>query len=145
MQNLNFDDGFKEFSINGDKERVIRFNPSDFGILERIEKANKAINEATKGNEDLDLKADGTAAEELSRSVNIVKGISDTIKNQIDYIFDSPVSSIVFGNQSPLSMVKGVPFFERFLDAVTPVIKKEITAEQGASQKRMQKYTKAVK
>ena len=145
MQNLNFSDGFKEFSLNGDESKVIRFNPADLGIIERIEKAYKEIDGVTKVGADVELRADGTPIEELSKAASIVKKTSDTIKAQIDYIFDSSVSVVVFGNQSPLSMVGGIPFYERFLNAVIPVLKKEIQFEQKASQQRISKYTKVVK
>ena len=145
MQNLNFEDGFKEFSINNDPNRIIRFNPSDFSIIERIKTAYDEIDKATKIEDDIDLKADGTPVEELGKAAEIVKGINDTIKNQIDYIFNSPVSEMVFGKQSPLSMIKGVPLWERFMNAIAPVIQKEVKAEQLASQKRISKYTSQVK
>lgn len=145
MQNLNFEDGFKEFSINNDPNRIIRFNPSDFSIIERIKTAYDEIDKATKIEDDIDLKADGTPVEELGKAAEIVKGINDTIKNQIDYIFNSPVSEMVFGKQSPLSMIKGVPLWERFMNTIAPVIQKEVKAEQLASQKRISKYTSQVK
>lgn len=145
MQNLNFDDGYKEFSINNDPNRVIRFNPSDFSIIERIKTAYDEIDKATKIDDDIELKSDGTPVEELGKAAEIVKGINDTIKNQIDYIFNSTVSDMVFGKQSPLSMVKGVPLWERFLNVIIPVIQKEVKAEQEASRKRISKYTSQVK
>ena len=57
MQNINFDEGYKEFSINGDEKRVIRFNPKDFGILTRMEdtlsdfgEIEKKLKESTEDN-----------------------------------------------------------------------------------------------
>jgi len=141
MQNLNFDDGYKEFSINNDVSRVIRFNPADFSIVERIKVAYDEIEKATHIENDIELKADGTPVEQLGQAAEIVKGVNDTIKKQVDYIFNSPVSDMVFGNQSPLSMVKGMPLYERFLNTLVPVIQKEVKAQQEASQKRISKYT----
>lgn len=143
MQNLSFDDGFKEFSLNGDESRVIRFNPSDFSIIERIKKAYDEISKVTDIKDDIELNTDGTPMDEMGKAADIVKGINDTIKNQIDYIFNSPVSAMVFGNQSPLGMVKGMPLYERFLMTVIPVIQKEVKAETEASRKRIGKYTQA--
>lgn len=142
MQSLNFNDGYKEYSINGDESKIIRVNLSDFSIIERIKTAYDEIEIATTTNEEVDLKTDGTPVSELDKAAEIVKGINDTIKRQIDYIFNSEVSAMVFGNQSPLSMVGGIPLYERFLMSVTPVIQAEIMAEQKASQKRINKYTK---
>lgn len=145
MQNLIIDDGYKEYKINGDENRVIRFNPSDFSIIERINTAYEEINKATDIDTDIELKPDGKPVSELEKAAEIVSGINTTIKKQIDYIFNSPVSDAVFGNQSPLSMVKGTPLYERFLNAVVPIIRQEVAKEQEASRKRIEKYTKQVK
>lgn len=145
MQNLSFDDGYKEFSINGDDSRTIRFNPTDFAIIERIKTAYDEIEKAMKVEEDIELNADGTPVEELGKAAEIVKGINDTIKKQIDYIFNNPVSDAVFGKQSPLAMLKGVPLYERFLNTIIPVIQKEVKTEQEASRKRISKYKSQVK
>lgn len=145
MQNLIIDDGYKEYKINGDENRVIRFNPSDFSIIERINTAYEEINKATDIDTDIELKPDGKPVSELEKVAEIVSGINTTIKKQIDYIFNSHVSDAVFGNQSPLSMVKGMPLYERFLNAVVPIIRQEVAKEQEASRKRIEKYTKQVK
>jgi hypothetical protein len=145
MQNLSFDDGYKEFTINGDANKVIRFNPSDFSIIERIKVAYDAIDKATAIDKDIELKADGTPLEELGKAAEIVKGINNTIKNQIDYIFNSPISDMAFGKQSPLSMVGGQPLYVGFLNVIIPVVEKEVKAQQIASKKRISKYTGVVK
>lgn len=145
MRNLNFDDGYKEYSINNDPNRVIRFNPADFGIMERIKTAYEEIDKSTNIDADIDLKANGEPMKLIGQAAEIVKGMNDTIRRQIDYIFNSPVSDIVFGNQSPLGMVKGVPLYERFLSTLIPEIQKEVEAEMVASRKRISKYTNKVK
>jgi hypothetical protein len=141
MQALNFDDGYKQFMINDDPNRVIRFNPADFSIIERIKTAYDEIDKAMKIDKDIELKPDGTPIGDLAAASAVVKGINDTIKAQIDYIFNSPVSELVFGKQSPMAMVKGVPLYERFLNVAIPVVRDEIKAEQEASRKRISKYT----
>ena len=37
MQSISFDEGYKEFCVNGDENRVVRFNPKDFGIVTRMQ------------------------------------------------------------------------------------------------------------
>ncbi len=143
MNNININDGFKEFTINNDPDKVIRFNPSDLGIIERINKAYNAITNAEIDN--VELNPDGTPVDTMTAASQTVEKFRNLICEQIDYIFNSSVSEVVFGNQSPLSMVKGIPFYERFLNAVVPIIEKEAKAEQLASQKRMNKYTGQVK
>jgi len=145
MQNLSMNDGFKEFSINNDPNRVIRFNPSDFGIIDRINSAYAEIEKSTNIDTDVTLKNDGAAKDDLEKAAMIVQQVSNTIKGQIDYIFNSPVSDIVFGKQSPLSLVGGMPLYEQFLNVVIPVIKKDVQKEQESSRKRVNKYVDVIK
>ena len=146
MQSIRFDDGYKEFMINDDPDKVIRFDPADFGIIERFNTARKNIEKSTDtlGN-DVAIDSKGAPVDELESAAEAVSRVSNFIKEQVDYIFDSPVSDMVFGNKSPLAMVKGVPLFERFIVATQSVIEKEIKTEMKASEKRISKYTKQVK
>lgn len=149
MQNLIIDDGLKEFTINGDSNRVIRFNPADLNLLERFDQAEKVIEEEQKKlQDDIKLKASGEPVEEqedFEESIEVISKVNKLIKDQIDFIFDSDVSDVVFGNQSPMSTVKGKPLFERVFDAIRPVLEKEITKEMKASEKRINKYTDQIK
>lgn len=131
MNNLNFDDGYKSFMINNDPNKVIRFNPTDYGMIERIEQSMKIIDEANMSVNDIELNADGTPV--LESASESVSKTSKIIKDQIDYVLGSNVSDIVFGKQSPLSTVKGKPLFERFLECVLPVVQKEIEKEIKAA------------
>ena len=149
MQSIRFDDGYKKFMINDDPNRVIRFNPADYGIIERFNTARKVILiEMEKIQGDIDINPDGTpnvAEDELGEAAELLSKTRKLICDQVDYIFGGPVSEAAFGTQSPLSSVKGLPLFERFIRAAEPFITKEVKAEQLASQKRVNKYTKQVK
>jgi len=146
MQSIRFDDGFKEFMINDDPNKVIRFDPTDFAIIERFNVAMKNIEKSTEQlTDDISIDSKGEPVDELESAAEAVSRVNKFIKEQIDYIFDSPVSDMVFGNKSPLAMVKGVPLFERFIVAAQAVIEKELKTEMKASEKRISKYTKQVK
>ena len=146
MQSIKFDDGYKEFMINDDPDKVIRFDPTDFAIISRFNETRKNIkSEMDLLDEDVNIDNSGEPVDELESAAEAVSRVSNFIKEQVDYIFDSPVSDMVFGNKSPLAMVKGVPLFERFIVAAQSVIEKEIKAEMKASEKRISKYTSQVK
>lgn len=144
--NINLNDGYKEFTINNDPDRVIRFNPSDTGLIDRIEKAYQNILNIINGeqnNEEKELPEDDI--EQLTLLAGAIRQSDNIIRDQIDLIFNAPVSGVVFGNQSPLSTVGGIPLYERFLNAILPEMVKEFSKEQKASMKRIEKYVKAVK
>ncbi len=129
MKNINFDDGYKEFTINNDPDRTIRFNPSDVAIVERLNKASDALQKLV-----------AEKADEPENTAETIERLDAAIKEQVDYIFNQPVSDKVFGNQSPMAPVGGKMLFERFLEAATPVIMSHVKAERKASEKRIGKY-----
>lgn len=135
MKNINFEDGYKEFTINNDPERTIRFNPSDIAIVERFHEASgaleKLIAESSEKEKNVEMKED---------AVEAIRKLDKAIREQIDYIFNQPVSETVFGKQSPMAPVGGKMLFERFLEAVLPVITTHIQDEKKASAERIGKY-----
>lgn len=145
MKDLSFDEGYKEFSINGDENRVIRFNPSDLAIIKRLEEAKNKISESMAIKDDIELDNEGKPVDSLENYSKVISHIDNVIKEQINYIFDSDVANVVFGNQSPLANIKGKPLYERFMESVMPEIKKAVEEESKESRKRVAKYTKVVK
>ncbi len=133
MKNINFDDGYKEFTINNDPDRTIRFNPSDMAIVERLYKASEALEKLVAENAEKDAETPEDAARAIER-------LDAAIREQVDYIFNQPVSNKVFGHQSPMAPVGGKMLFERFIEAATPVIMSYVKAERKASEKRIGKY-----
>lgn len=131
MKNISFDEGFKEFSINGDENRVIRFNPKDLGILTIMESTLSDFNE-------LDKKLKESNEDNL---IDTFKDVELSIKEKMNFIFNSDVHDTIFNGQSPLALVKGEFLFMRVINAIIPIIEKEIEAEQKASEKKMAKYT----
>lgn len=133
MESLIIDEGLKSFAINNDENRVIKFNPSDMSILHRVEETLTNVEKEMKKYADKEF--DGKTE----------KKMSEFICSQIDYIFNSKVSSIVFNGTSPLSTVKGVPYYVRFIEAVKPIIEQEILNERKASEEKIKKYTEKYK
>lgn len=140
-QSINFDEGYKEYEINGDPERIIRVDTADYGFIERFKKAEKHINEELKKYDGIKIKSDGSADTDDETAAQMIADLGEFIKSEINYIFNADVSKIVFGNASPLSTRKGVPMYERFVDATLPIIEADLKAEATASEKRVAKYT----
>ncbi|MCI8955625.1 MAG: hypothetical protein HFG29_01400 [Eubacterium sp.] len=131
MQSISFEEGYKEFSINGDEKRVIRFNPKDFGILTRMQSTLSDFSELEKK-----LKE--------SNEENFVEALRDaekTIYEKMDEVFNADVHDIIFNHQSPIALVGGEFLFMRVINAIIPIMEKEINEERKESEKRMAKYT----
>lgn len=143
--NLDLGEEYVELTINNDENRVIRIDLNDLGMIERLNESYQKIEEFQKNNKDIEIKPDGTPVDGLTKSAEVLKSFKNLIKEQIDFIFDAKVSDIVFGNKNPLSTVKGVPLYERFLNALKPYIEKIAKKEREESNKRVQKYMKVIK
>ena len=127
MTSLNFDSGVKEYEINGDPKRVLRINPSDFGIVERINKAKNALDE-------LHITPDIDGMVELDKIV----------RAQIDEIFGVGSSDVIFGETNSASFAGGQPVFLNFLDSIIPEIERVVGEERKKSAAKIQKYTSQV-
>ena len=144
IKNINFDDGYKSFTLNGDKQRVIRFNPADPNFIKRAMDAEKRISQSKFLLDDLNLNPDGTPEEEMEETIKAVNQFEEIMKDQINYIFNADVYDTVFAGQSPLSIVgkDRVYLFEAFMNSVIPVIAAEIETFNKESMSRVSKYTK---
>lgn len=144
MNNLSFDEGYKEFTINNDESRVIKFNPSDYAIITRLAEAKKTIEDAIKKAGDIEINAEGQAVD-FERTGDMVKMVDDVIREQVDYIFASKVSDKIFGSQSPMSNIGGEPLFVKVFKCIEPIITDALTEKRKESKKRVEKYTKGIK
>ncbi len=118
-QNLIFDDGFMSFALNNDPNKVIRFNPTDFALINRIRDAYNAIDQAAEEAGDIKINSDGSAMDNINGVADALDVFRSTICKAIDDIFNSNISEIAFGKQSPLSLVGGGKFlWESFLECI---------------------------
>ena len=143
MRSINFDDGFKSFCINGDENRVIRFNPGDLNMRVRVEEAQKRIRKWEGSLKAIELNPDGTLVVEDEEESAELRGFEDVLRRELNYVFNADVYDTIFSGQSPLCTVgkEKMFLFEAVLQSVTPIIEEEIEAFSAASQARVEKYT----
>ncbi|MEG0771641.1 MAG: hypothetical protein RR436_07080 [Clostridia bacterium] len=141
MESLKFDEGYKEYSINNDENRIIRYNTTDMGVVDRINKAQIEIEKIVEEMKEKNISAESTA-EEIASAMEIA---NTGVRKQIDYIFNSKISDIAFEEQNCMSPVKGIPLYERFLESIIPTIQVDIDKENALTQKRIKKYTDITK
>ena len=132
MATIKFDQGFKEYNIGGDPDKTIRFVPSDFNLLARINRAMESIEEIMEKYKN---------ADESKNAATEMAACDAAIREQINYVFDSDVCSVAFGNTNCTSLAGGKPIYMNFLNAVIPEIKKCTNEEKRKAEKNIAKYT----
>lgn len=142
--NINFDDGIEEITINNDKNRVLKVNVRDIGILDRVQHvADNFQNQIKTLGEELTITSDGEAT--VPEIAENVRRINQEMRTEFDSIFYEGASEIVFGKQNPLSMSNGNTIFNNFMTAFAEYIKPFIEKETKKMQKNIEKYRKAYK
>lgn len=142
--NINFDDGIQEITINNDKNRILRVNVRDIGILDRVQRVADNFQEKIKTlGDELTIISDGEAA--VPEIAEAVRRMNQEMRTEFDSIFYDGASEIVFGKQNPLSMSNGNTIFNNFMTAFAEYIKPFIEKETKTMQKNIEKYRKAYK
>lgn len=138
MASIKVSTGLKVYDIedeNGNVRGQISFNPSDLGFYDR----------ATQFYDDMQTMIESIENDDSIVGMEKVSAADKVMKEKLNQLFDDEnASKVVFGNQNCFNTLNGVSFVERFLNAFMPIIKKEFEKEQKSSQKRIEKYTKAV-
>ena len=138
MASIKVSTGLKVYDIedeNGNVRGQISFNPSDLGFYDR----------ATQFYDDMQTMIDSIENDDSIVGMEKVSAADKAMKEKLNQLFDDEnASKVVFGNQNCFNTLNGVSFVGRFLNAFMPIIKKEFEKEQKNSQKRIEKYTKAV-
>jgi hypothetical protein len=148
MQNIQLTEGNISLTINGDKDRVISFNPADENIVTRMqefmddaETSKKAFSEI-KGK----VKLDENGLADLKEVADFQKKMDLYFRDKIDYVFNAKMSDIAFGKTCCFSLNEnGEMIAEAFLNALMPYIKSEIEKRQKKNAQRVQKYTSQFK
>ena len=108
MESLKFDEGYKEYMINGDPDRVIRINPSDLNMWQRcmneMEKLEH-VKDELQGN--VKLLEDGTVDPTDENASAEWKKAEQGVKDCFNAIFNADVYDTLFNGQSPFTPVKG--------------------------------------
>ena len=139
MKNLSFNDGRESFSVNGDPERVIRFNPADPEIVNRVLKvqedfANYAVPEG------IELNPDGSPKSDMEKTGAYVAEFTEAMRKAFNGIFNADVYDTIFDGQSPLCITGEKYLFEGVLDGILELIKPAVEAYNRKSQKKIGKY-----
>lgn len=114
MINLNYDEGEIEFEINSDPNRVLRFNPNDFGFIERFEEFKNFV-ASQEFKRDADLASVNFAS---------IKTLENNLRERLDVVFYPGACDVIFGATSLLGISKNGFVITNFLNAFAEEIAK---------------------
>lgn len=135
---INFDMGYKTYDINGDKSKIIRYIPGDTNFINRYKEVMSDIESVGDEFKNADTST-------IDKASEVSKAFDDKVRQLIDYLFDEPVSAIVFGNKSSVALgCDGMPLFQKFISAFIPIIEKDIEESRKKSAKAIKKYTDSI-
>lgn len=152
MEQIKINSGIYQCEIvdeTGKSLGVLEFYPNDFNLPDRLDKGWKNIQKCLDKAKDTisdhtsTLKSTGDNMEEEDLSVvsATIAEVDKEIKEQLDYIFDADMSGI-FGNTHLATPTKSGFLIENLLNALMPIIEREVKKAGAASRKRKGKYTK---
>lgn len=138
MKSLNFKSTLKTFAVNRDESNVISVNTADIGIFERAAKAKSFL-------ADVKNKAKEVKDGDGKNAIEVISELDKQVREQLNYIFGTDVSTPAFGTMNCLTFVDGVPVFVGFLNALLDEITADVTAEQKKAENSIAKYVNQVK
>lgn len=144
MKNLSFNDGRESFTVNDDPDRVIRFNPADPEIINRILKMQKDF-ENYSVPEDIELNPDGTAKSGLEKDGAYIADFTSAMRKAFNEVFNADVYDTIFDGQSPLCIVGQKYLFEGVFDGLIDIMKPAIEKYAKKNQARLDKYVDVAK
>ena len=144
MKNLSFNDGRESVTVNDDPDRVIRFNPADPEIINRILKMQKDF-ENYSVPEDVELNPDGTAKSGLEKDGAYIADFTSAMRKAFNEVFNADVYDTIFDGQSPLCIVGQKYLFEGVFDGLIDIMKPAIEKYAKKNQARLDKYIDVAK
>jgi len=134
---INFDEvRKKKFRVEGDDDRILELDTSDFSTINRIEDSYPKLVA-------LEQKASLIRVSE-DDDINIpqtLREIDTEMRQIIDFIFDSDVSAKCAPSGSMFDPFNGKFRYEHILDKITSLYENNLNKEYALFKKRIQKHT----
>lgn len=134
MGEIIVDRGLEEYAIkdkNGNVLGSFEMNPADIEIAKRFEQVSSAIN---------------SISEELDESKDIIDNLmklEEKVYEQIDYLFNSPVSKSFFSITSPFTVLANGEFFvENVINSISSIINTDAPKRYEKANEKIERYAK---
>jgi hypothetical protein len=134
----------KRFRINGDNNKIIELNTSDMNISSRLSSAyDRLLKYMTEVSDALsDVHEDEEISEEQDELIRKELDILDKkMCEEVDYIFDAPVSKICSDGGSMYDPFEGAFRFEHIIEALAKLYENNLDKEFSKMRRRVQATT----
>lgn len=143
----------REYTINGDKSKILKLNPNDMGIIARTSDAIAMINELEtdytklfsepekKTSDDIEEKTsdDMPSDEALTQFSTKFKQLDAGIREAVNFLFDYDVCSVCADEGSMFDLQDGEYRYAVIIDTLMPLYADTITEETNKMITKMQK------
>lgn len=140
----------QRFAINGDKNKVIELNTSDLRISSRLsiayDKLTKYMDEVSEALKNVPDEGEALSEEQEKIIEEQLSNIDAKMREEVDYIFDAPISDLCCDGGSMYDPFEGQFRFEHIIDALTKLYENNLNNEFNRMKRRVaqktSKYTK---
>lgn len=140
----------KRFRINGDNNKILELNTSDLGISSRLstayERLTKYIDEVSKIVSALPDEGEEVTDSDRRLLDEQLDAVDKKMRQELDFIFDAPVSDICADGGAMYDPFEGAFRFEHIIEALLKLYENNLVSEFSKMKRRVNnrtsKYTK---
>ncbi len=145
INNIDLNIGLKtEYTINGNKDLVIKLNTSDMGIIARLDETIPKLNELESQYAELFEDNNDNAEEALGVFTTKFKELDKEARDIVNYLFDYDICSVCASGGTMFDLQDGEYRFavilETLLNLYTDTIQSELNKRLAKMKKRTEKY-----
>lgn len=134
----------KRFRINGDNNRILELDTSDFSIIKRLNtiypKLNKLMQEAAQVMS-VDDGDDVSAEESIAKASDALTDIDNKMREYLDELFDTNVSEVCAPSGSMYDPFAGKFRYEHIIETLSSLYENNFNREFNLMRERVQKHT----
>jgi hypothetical protein len=135
----------REYTINGDKSKILKLNPNDMGIIARTSDAIAMINELETDYTKLFNEPEEKTSDDMPSDVALTqfstkfKQLDAGIREAVNFLFDYDVCSVCADEGSMFDLQDGEYRYAVIIDTLMPLYADTITEETNKMITKMQK------
>ena len=139
----------QRFRFNHDNSKILELNTSDLNIITRLttsyDRLNKIMEEVAGTLSELP-EGDDATEDKLDNIGAILKKLDDSMKEEVDFIFEAPVSKVLCSDGSMYDPIDGMFRYEHIIDKITSLyennLNREFTKMRERVNSKTSRYTK---